>query len=347
MNVLAWPAFDNKTGNPYTRLLYEAVEAEGDVSVREFTPRAAMRGDHDVWHVHWPDDFLSYASPLTATAYVAAELALMALARQRGTRLVWTIHDLGPHESPHPWLERLFWPLFLPMVDGYITLSEHAREAALRRFPRLSMVPGAVVPHGHYRPAYPDPVPAETARRRLGLSADAPVIAYVGRIRPYKNVDRLIEAFGALDRPDARLLVTGNPANRAVEDTVRRAARSDDRVRLDLRFVPTDEMPDVLGAADLVALPYEDIMHSGSALLALSFDRPVLVPAAGAMHELQDDVGADWVQTYEGALTATVLDAALTAAREADRAARAPLDHRAWGALARQTAALYERVLAS
>ena len=346
MDVLAWPAFDNKTGNPYTHLLYQSVEALG-ARVHEFTPRHALRGDYDLWHVHWPDDFLSASSLPRAVGYVAAELALMALARQRGARLVWTIHDLGPHESPHPWLERLFWPLFLPMVDGYITLSEHAREAALRRFPRLADVPGAVVPHGHYRPAYPDPVPQSDARRRLGLPDDAPVVAYVGRIRPYKNVEHLIHTFRGVENDAARLLVTGNPVSAELKTQIERAAAESERVRLDLRFVPDEEMPTVLGAADLVVLPYDDIMHSGSALLALSFDRPVLVPEAGAMRELQADVGPDWVYTYDGSLTASTLEASLQATRTASRAPRAPLEHRAWDPLARQTVALYKQVLST
>jgi len=202
MTVLAWPAFENKTGNPYTRLLYEAVEARG-VPVADFTPRRALRGGADLWHLHWPDDFLSYRAPQTALAYVAAELALMAQARLRGTRIVWTIHDLGPHESPHPWLERAFWPLFLPMVDGYITLSEHARTAALDRFPRLGAVPGAVVPHGHYRPAYPPPVDQETAREQWDVPADAPVLVFLGRIRPYKNVEGLVATFREMAVPAA------------------------------------------------------------------------------------------------------------------------------------------------
>lgn len=346
MDVLAWPAFDNKTGNPYTRLLYRSVEALGP-RVHEFTPRNALRSSHDVWHVHWPDDFLSYASPATAALYVGAELALMALARQRGTRIVWTIHDLGPHESPHPWLERLFWPLFLPMVDGYITLSEHARAAACRRFPRLSAVPGAVVPHGHYRPAYPDPVSQAEARRCLDLPEDVPVAAYVGRIRPYKNVEHLVRTFREVPDPSARLLVTGNPTSTELQTRIEDAAAGSDRVRLDLRFVPDEEMPTVLGAADLVVLPYQDILHSGSALLALSFNRPVLVPQAGAMEELRADVGVDWVYTYDGSLTASTLDATLRSARSASRASRAPLDHRSWDTLARQTVDLYEQVLAA
>jgi len=100
-----------------------------------------------------------------------------------------------------------------------------------------------------------------------------------------------------------------------------------------------------MGAADLVVLPYEDILHSGSALLALSFDRPVLVPARGAMDELRRDVGTNWVYTYDPPLRPTDLHAALDAARTAPRAERAPLEDRSWPRLAEKTVALYDRVL--
>ena len=346
MKVLAWPAFENKTGNPYTRLLYESVEREG-VAVHEFELSNALRGGYDLWHLHWPDDFLSYPSPVTAAVYVGALLLLVTIARQRGTRIVWTIHDLGPHDSSHPWLERLFWWWFLPMVDGYITLSEHAREAALERFPTLRTVPGAVVPHGHYRSAYPEPEPQSPARAELDLPGEAPVAVYVGRVRPYKNVGQLIRAFRDLSDEHARLLVAGNPSSTAIEEDVRAEARGDDRIGLDLRFVPEEEIPSIVGAADLVVLPYEDILHSGSALLALSFDRPVLVPDRGAMSELQEQVGTEWVFTYEAPLTADTLAAALAEARTEERAARAPLGDLEWDVLGRQTVALYDRVCSS
>lgn len=345
MKILAWPAFENETGNPYTRLLYEAMEAEADVAVDGITLPRALAGRYDVWHVHWPDDFLSYRSAAKATAYVAAELVLFAWARLRGAKLVWTVHDLGPHESPHPALERLFWRLFIPMVDGIVSLSEAARAQALDRFPALRRVPSAVVSHGHYRSAYPDSVPRDEARREFGLPPEVGVAAFVGRIRPYKNVQSLVRTFRAWEAPEARLVVAGNPVSEELSEQIRTAADPDPRIRLALRFLPEAEVAEVLSAADVIVLPYETIMHSGTALLALSFDRPVVVPDRGAMTELQERVGPEWVRTYAGTLTPRVLSDAMQWAETASRSERAPLDDLEWPELARQTAALYRRVL--
>ena len=345
LRVLGWPGFASENGNPYTRLLYEGMEAEANVKVDGFTMFEPLQRRYDVWHVHWPEDFLSYPSKGDAYFYVTAELLLFAWARLWGTRLVWTVHDLGPHESYHPWLEALFWPFFLPMVDGIISLSETAREEAYDRFPVLRSVPSAIVPHGHYRTAYPDPVPKAEARRRFDLDPEVPVALFVGRIRPYKNVEALIRAFRDWDRSKARLVVAGNPVSDALAGRIRASADGDARVRTDLRFIAEDDMPGLIATADLVVLPYETIMHSGSALLALSFDRPVLVPDRGAMTDLQQRVGTEWMRTYVDELTPSVLAEGMMWARTTDRAARAPVEDLDWPRMARQTVALYRRVL--
>ena len=345
LKVLGWPGFTSENGNPYTRLLYEGMEAETNVEVDGFSMFEPLQRRYDVWHVHWPEDFLSYPSKVAAYFYVTAELLLFAWARLWGTKLVWTVHDLGPHESYHPRLEALFWPLFLPMVDGIISLSETARAEAYERFPVLRSVPSAIVPHGHYRTAYPDPVPKAEARRRFNLEADAPVILFVGRIRPYKNVVSLIETFRQWKNPEARLVVAGNPVSDDLSERICTAAERDARIRSDLRFIEEGEMPALIATADLVVLPYETIMHSGSALLALSFDRPVLVPDRGAMTELQQRVGPEWMRTYSGELTPAVLADGMEWAQTTPRADRAPVEDLEWSRLARQTVALYRRVM--
>lgn len=351
LRVLAWPAFDNKTGNPYNRLLYSAMEeidtGFSSIRVDEFTPRRAVRGQYDIIHVHWPDDFLSFASTLRSGAYVGGELAVLSLARAMGSKIVWTGHDLGPHESHHPALERLFWKAFPPIVDGFISLSKDGLTEAVRSMSAIEGMPRAVVPHGHYRDAYPDPADPDEARASLGLHRDTPVLLFIGRIRPYKNVPHLVRTFRQWCDNDARLLVVGNPSDATVGDAIRMAAQHDSRIRLDLRFVPDNLVPRYLAACNLVVLPYDHILHSGSALLGLSFNRPVLVPARGAMSELRESVGADWVRTYDGTLTPKRLREAVRWAMQSQRPLTAPLDNLEWQVLAKQTVDLYREVLST
>ena len=112
-------------------------------------------------------------------------------------------------------------------------------------------------------------------------------------------------------------------------------------MRLTLEHVPEQDVQRYLRAADLVVLPFTEITNSASALLALSFDRPVLVPARGAMGELQALFGGDWVYIYESELTPALLASALDWAvqRPSDTAPR--LEALEWPLIARQTFSVY------
>jgi glycosyltransferase involved in cell wall biosynthesis len=127
---------------------------------------------------------------------------------------------------------------------------------------------------------------------------------------------------------------------------VRAAAGSSPAVRLELEFLSPDRIAMVLRAADLVVLPYRAIQNSGSAILALSADRPVVVPELGAMTELQRQIGADWVHTYSGDFTPAVLTDSLRWLRNGDRPARPDLTDLDWQTIAAETVAAYRDVLA-
>jgi len=46
-----------------------------------------------------------------------------------------------------------------------------------------------------------------------------------------------------------------------------------------------------MNASDVVVLPFRDILISGSAILAMSFGKPVITPAIGCTLDILKDVG--------------------------------------------------------
>jgi beta-1,4-mannosyltransferase len=314
LTALALPAFSNRERNPYNALLYGAVLGRG-VDVREYSSGAALRGRPGIVHVHWPESHLNHRHWVRASTRSARRLAELAVARRRGARLVWTVHNLGSHEHRYARTEAWFWRAFVPMVDGWVALSGSGAEAAIDRWPALADVPHTVAPHGHYRGAYPDSVTAERARDALGWGGDAPTAGFVGRIKRYKGVAELIDAFSGIDDPDARLLVAGRVETDDLAIDLRARAARDGRITLREGVVSDDQLQVVLRACDLVVAPFVDVLNSGSVLLALSFDRAVLVPAIGAMPSLAADIDGGWVQTYDPPLTAERLREAIATAR--------------------------------
>jgi beta-1,4-mannosyltransferase len=340
LDVLAWPAF--RSENPYTSLLYRELEELG-VPVAEFSASRLLTSAPAILHLHWPE--MSVNVPALSRAFVrgTALLLLIGLARLRGTKVVWTVHNLHSHEGRHPRLERWFWRMFIPLVTGYISLSPGGGEAARHRFRTLRRRLGFVIPHGHFRSAYPASVSAQQARASLHLPVHAPVYAFVGQIRSYKNVPNLIRIFRELTNCNARLLVAGKPESLLIREQVLEAAAGDDRVVLRLGHIPDEMVQVYLRACDLVVLPFTEVLNSGSALLALGFDRPVLVPLIGAMGELQS-MAEDWVQTYDGSLSASELERAMLWAQSRAPGRCEALDHLDWAILAGRTLEAYQTV---
>ena len=347
LRVLAQPAFKRRELNPYNWQLSTSLQEAG-VQVCEFSRSESLRGGHDIWHLHWPDTEAMFTRgdlPLIIKRSMRLLLQLR-LARMRGTRVVWTVHNLQSHEQRFPRTERWFWRWFVREVDGVICLSKHSLGAVIERYPPLARLPVFVVPHGHYRELYPNTITRAKARAALGVAPDARVVTFVGQIREYKNLPELITAFRELQDPSLVLLVAGRSRSQPADDLLRAAAAGDPRIRLDLRLIPEDEMQLFLNAGDLVVLPYRDVLNSGAALLALSFNKPVLAPDSGALPELREQVGPAWLKLYRGTLTADSLDTALQWASGTPRPATAPLEFAGWSEVARATIAAYRCVLA-
>jgi GT2 family glycosyltransferase len=358
LRIEAEPAFRTKHANPYNARLYSAMPANA-AEVRDLSYTRLLWRRTDIVHLHWPDlTFLSGPRRWRQIARLILFFSFLRVARLGGTKLVWTVHNIGSHENRStPRIRSWYSRLLLGNVNGILALSTDGIAAARAAYPELRTVPAFVTPHGDYRESYDFSATRSDARRALGVP-EGTVMLSVGQIRSYKNLPHLVEVFarraarvpvGAELEPTATevLAIAGKPADATLRDALTNAAARSDAVMLDLQFLPDDRLATWLRAADVVVLPYTRIQNSGSAILALSADRPVVVPAIGAMTELQQQVGADWVYTFEGDLTAEVLDDVAVWLRDTPRGESPNLAALAWPAIAAQTLAAYRAVLDS
>jgi glycosyltransferase involved in cell wall biosynthesis len=267
-------------------------------------------------------------------------LALTVLVvRLRGARLVWTAHNILPHDVRRERQARGFLHWFARRCNGLIFLSQSSMDQFFAVYPLARKPVCAIIPHGHYRPAYPTVPDRQAARRALGLPEDKTLLLYFGMIKPYKNVDRLIESFIALADDRTVLVIAGKPDSPDLAQRLAAAASGRDDIRCFFTFIEDADVPTYFSAADLVALPYEKILNSGTVLLALSFNRPVVVPRLGSLAEVQRAVGTDWVQLYDGSLETALRRAIATPVPSV-----VDLAGFDWQGIASRTLALYRAV---
>lgn len=340
MRILAWPAYANAKHNPYNALLYGGMEG---AEVHEYSHKKAILRRFDILHIHWPDGFINQPGWLTTFRRMAILFTVVTVAKLRGTKIVWTVHNLLPHDAYHPKLASRFLEWFALRADGLIFLGNSSMQVYRDKYGIAPKQVAAVIPHGHYRGVYKAMPSKESARAELNLPEDKKILLFLGLIKPYKNVDRLIADFIALNDPDTILVVAGS-AGEGIAQPLNDMSRGRDNVRLFLQFVPDDWLGVFYAAADIVVLPFKNILNSGSALLSLSFNRKIVAPALGTMVELRDAVGQGWMHLYSGDFNQNVLKDAIVSG--GIDGGVCDLDAFEWNRLGAQTLDLYRAVRA-
>lgn len=295
---------DWREGNPYLSLLAGALEKQGycvqfdNFKSGPFALQSLRRAhpDNKIFHIHWIDDLI--ASLLWPGSRLKREVLLwllgldVLLLRLFGVRVVWTIHNIVSHESRDPEFEKRVRRMIARTVSKVIIHSKRAADMVTSSYGIDMSQKTAVIPHGNYVGYYqPIRKKIEQLRDELGLRPNDFVLLFFGAIRPYKGVKGLLNAFSKTVRPDIRLLIAGKCWTRELEEDIISASKLDPRIVLRLEFVPEEDVAQLFAISDAVILPFQKILTSGSAVLAMSQSRALLLPDNAHVLEFGDEGG--------------------------------------------------------
>jgi glycosyltransferase involved in cell wall biosynthesis len=272
--------------NPYGPLLAAALERHcAEVKFELAFDEAFLRANRDrldVIHLNWPHFSYYHDDPKIMKKQLAAFVGQLGLARDLGYKLVWTAHNLYPHNRRHIALDHEGRLALCRLSTAIIAHCQVAADAVRETFGRADRV--FVIPHGHFVDVYPQTIGHDDARAELGVPDGAFAYGFFGSLQPYKGIEPLFDAFARLDRDDAWLLISGGGKDPAYLDGLRRRAAELPRVVLrTYRRAPSEDIALIMRAADVVTLPFVATMTSGTLMLALSWGRPVIAPALGCL----------------------------------------------------------------
>lgn len=166
-----------------------------------------------------------------------------------------------------------------------------------------------------------DPLPRATARTRLGVPADAPVVGSVGLPDWRKDPEHLLRAVASLptgSRPPWVVWIGGDPGStdgRHLADEARRLGL-DDRFR---HLAHVDRPADLLGGLDVFALPAREDAMPLAAIEAAAAGLPIVCFRTGGIAGLCDrgaGTAVDYPDTgaFAGAIAELLADPAHAAA---------------------------------
>jgi glycosyltransferase involved in cell wall biosynthesis len=278
------------------------------------------------------------------------ETIFFLLLRLLGTRLVFTAHNVLPHE--HGALDRLLRSSLYLAAGMIIVHSEYMKNKLMQDF-GVDREKIRVIPHGnfdHYISR--EPLSKAEARASLGLSELDNVALFFGFIREYKGLDLLLDAFenwaGHGIRP--KLVIAGASRTTELENHYRRRINeisADDSIVFHAGFIPSEKVAAYFVACDAVILPYKEIDHSGLVHLAYSFGRPLIATNVGDFSEVIEDGRSGYLLPENSAqcLSETIMGAFANGSRlqNMGKYARKLSESKySWLEIARKTKDLYE-----
>jgi glycosyltransferase involved in cell wall biosynthesis len=289
---------------------------------------------------------LLYASPHLARSLRLLLAVLLGLvwAKVGGCRVVYTVHNLDPHEQVFPLLNRIANRTVFALADAVHVHDEEARRSTVRAYRRRDRI--YVIPHGSYVGAYLNNCTKQEARGLLNLAQDAFVYLFLGQVRRYKGIEDLVVAFSQLASESTELVIAGNLHDVAYGEQLTLLTRGRAAIHTWFQYVPDSEIQYFMNACDVCVLPYREVVTSGAAVLAFSFGRPIIAPALGGFSELAaDGRGIVYSPVADDGLLQALQQARFEDMAEAGRRALAWAREHTWQALGPKFARIYADVL--
>lgn len=203
---------------------------------------------------------------------------LLLLLKLCGTKVIWVFHNKQPHECSRPILINIKYKYLAELSNTIIIHSKNSKKYVKKLLLPKKYSKIKYVEHisyiGNYRKC------EENIRVYFGIEADDLILMFLGQIRPYKNLEILIEAFKEIETEKCKLVIAGKPANAVYAKAIKKLCKDSKNIITDFKFIPDNKMAAYLEAADILVLPYnkKSSINSGAMIMAFSYSRTVIIP---------------------------------------------------------------------
>lgn len=285
------------------------------------------------------------------TLFHSTEHLLMPL---RGVPTVLTVHDLiyklypDYHKRLNYWYLNTAMPLYCRQATAIIAVSEATKRDVVKEYgidpAKVTVVYEAAAPH------FQPPPPARSASVRKTYQLPERYLIHVSTIEPRKNLPRLLDALAILRQTDSTLHLVLAGARGWLDDAFFQHIRTLGLTEVvhPLGWVPDEDLPAIIAAADLAVQPS---LYEGFGLPILEHmacGQVVAASNASSHPEVGGDAAA-YFDPLDAGEMAAVVQRLLDDRAEYDERRRLGLAQAAlfsWERAARETAAVYDRLLA-
>lgn len=119
------------------------------------------------------------------------------------------------------------------------------------------------------------------------IDEQANTLLFFGRISPYKGIEYLIDAIPIIKKSIQNLKVIIAGEGEFYFDI--KNIKGDKTYEIINRYIPNDELVELIQRASVIVCPYTDATQSGVVMTAYAFNKPVVASAVGGVPEVVED----------------------------------------------------------
>ncbi len=288
ISIIAFPG----GGDSYTDCFYTAMREFGCVvKPGVYSGRWLLKNfkKGEFVHLNWPSFLYRNERPCRSVSGIARFMFLLLLATVRGVKIIWTAHNLYPHDhNSIPWSDWIIRKIVIRFSKRVFVHGPSAAKILSDEF--SESIPKIVqITHGNWIHYYPNDVGKAEARRNLTLPGTSFTFLFIGVCKEYKNLEGLLHAFQA-EVPESCLVIAGRfqrtDYQRNIECLIQKNPAN---IFLFPVYISDDRLQIFFASADVVVLPYLEVLTSGSVMLAMSFGKPVVAPRRGHLVDVVPD----------------------------------------------------------
>ena len=252
MKILVYP----KDKNPYQNLLYKNIKDKVNLKYLGSNPSNTINLillpfqlfynriiGYNIFHLHWTYQFQSpiknklFNNSFTRFIYTSYFLLILILLKLLKYKLVWTVHNIIPHESQ--FIGEMKVRKFLSKMCN--TKIVHSNETILEmKKLGLDIKNTFVIPHGSYIGVYPNN--KKNAKKEFNFKENDFVFLFIGNIREYKGIPELLKSFSQIKNQNVKLLIAGNCGDLESKKLLEKYSKTDKRIKFIEGFVEDNDI---------------------------------------------------------------------------------------------------------
>lgn len=279
MKRVAFYPFDNKE-NQYINITKNIMQ-KADIVLIDFQKEMYHKKKCmvDAIYVNWYEN--------AGMRKVIPHIRILIKCKLQGIKIFFVMHNKCAHEGKGKQVVKLLLKILFEISDKIVVLSKESEKYVPVKF-RDKIT---YIPHPHYLSVYKE---SEQIGDKDTEKNGKMKMLFIGAIRPYKNIELLIECFGNIceNYKNVTLTIAGKPYSDKYGEKLKKMTEQITNIDTYFSFISDQELPRLIKNHDILVLPYDikSSLNSGTILLAFSLARTVIAPRIATIKEFDLDL---------------------------------------------------------